>query len=447
MAEAGVLLVLLIFSGLFSGSETALVDLSIGRVEGLVKDGRRGAQALYQLKKDPSRMLTTILIGNNLVNIAASVIATVFATRLFGSSGPGIAVGLLTILILVFGEITPKSLATRYSERISLFVAPPLLFFMRLIYPLVWMFGHFTGWVHRMTGSKGDPTVTESELISMLGHGEKEGAIEHGEREIIERVFEFHDLKVRDVMTPLREIFALDGSQSVADALPKVAKKSFSRIPLYDGDRDNLYKVLYLRDLITALSGARENARLEEIAHEALFVFQYEAIDELFSRLLRKKRHLAIVVDEYGVIRGIVTLEDLLEELVGEIYDESDIAPVVTAQVSDNELSVDGSAELRVVEEFFDRDLPGKPTDTVNFWILTHAERIPGKNERFVIDGLEVTIMEASPRCIERVSIRRPPAQEASSDRPEPARAPDDSDGSVSQQDTGKPGQAGVNGP
>ncbi len=422
MIEAVVLLMLLIFSGVFSGSETALVDLSIGRVEGLVKEGRRGALALYQLKRDPSRMLTTILIGNNLVNIAASVMATVLATRLFGSLGPGIAVGVLTVLILVFGEITPKSLATRYSERISLFIAPLLLVFMRLIFPLVWMFGHFTSWVHRMTGSQGDPTVTELELISMLGHGEKEGAIEQGEREIIERVFEFHDLKVRDVMTPHSEIFALDGSQSVADALPKVTERSFSRIPLHDGDQDNLNKVLYLRDLLTAVAGGREDARLDEIAHEPLFVSQYQAIDELFSGLLLKKRHLAIVVDEYGVIRGIVTLEDLLEELVGEIYDESDIAPMVSTQVSENELAVDGSAELRVVEESFDMDLPGKPTDSVNFWILNHSEHIPKENDRFTIDGLEVEVVEASPRNIERVSIRRPRAQEMPGDLAESAQ-------------------------
>lgn len=410
MAEAIFLLVLLILSGLFSGSETALVGLSIGRVEGLVKEGRRGARALYRLKRDPSRMLTTILIGNNIVNIAASVLATVIATRLFGSAGPGIAVGVLTILLLVFGEITPKSLATRYSERISLFIAPFLLAFMRLIFPLVWMFGHFTTWVHRMTGSQGDPTVTESELISMLGHGEEEGAIEHGEREIIERVFEFHDLKVRDVMTPHSEIFALAGSQSVGDALPKVSGRSFSRIPLYDKDRDDLYKVLYMRDLLTAVVAGREDARLDEIAHEPLFVSQYQLIDELFARLLHRKRHFAIVVDEYGVIRGIVTLEDLLEELVGEIYDESDIAPMLPTQVSENELAVDGWAELRVIEEYFDMDLPGKPTDAINFWILTHTKRIPEENEKFTIEGLEVTIVEASPRSIERVSMRRMPA-------------------------------------
>lgn len=430
MTEIIFLLTLLILSGVFSGSETALVDLSIGRVEGLLKEGRHGAQALYQLKKDPSRMLTTILIGNNIVNIAASVLATVIATRLFGSAGPGIAVGVLTILILVFGEITPKSLATRYSERISLFIAPFLMAFMRLIFPLVWLFGQFTGWVHRMSGSEGDPVVTESELISMLGHGEKEGAIEHGEREIIERVFEFHDLKVRDVMTPHSEIFALDGSQTVADALPKVIEKSYSRIPLYDKDRNNLYKVLYLRDLLAAVASGRNDARLEEIAHEPLFVPQYQTIDELFDRLLRKKRHFAIVVDEYGVIRGIVTLEDLLEELVGEIYDESDITPVAPTQISENELTVEGSAELRVVEESFDIDLPGKPTDTVSFWILAHTGRIPEDTEKFTIDGLEVTIVKASPRSIGCVGIRRMPEMEMVGDHPESGDRPGTDKGS-----------------
>jgi magnesium and cobalt exporter, CNNM family len=401
------LLLLLTFSGVFSGSETALVALSIGRVEGLVREGRRGAQALYRLKKDPSRMLTTILIGNNLVNIAASVLATVLATKLFGSAGPGIAVGVLTIFILVFGEITPKSLATRYSETISLMIAPFLLAFMRLIYPLVWIFGCFTTWVHQLTRGPGDPVVTQSELISMLGHGEKEGTIAHREREIIERVFAFHDLKARDVMTPRDEIFALEGSQSIAEALPQVLAGSVSRIPLFDKHRDNIHKVVYLRDLLDAVANNRKQARLDEIAHEPLFVPQYQKIDELFSDLRRRKLHSAIVVDEYGTVRGIVTLEDLLEELVGEIYDESDTAPLLASPVSDNEVMVDGAAELRVVEEFFALDLPGKPTDTVSLWILNHTASIPRENETFGINGLQVKIIKATSRRIYRVTIRR----------------------------------------
>ena len=269
MTELVVLLVLLIFSGIFSGSETALIALSIGRVEALVKEQRRGARSLHQLKRDPSQMLTTILIGNNVVNIAASVMAAVIATRLFGDLGPGIAVGALTIAILIFGEITPKSLATRYSERISLAIAPPMLALMKVIFPFVWLLGKFTTWVHRLVGAQRDPIVTESELISMLGHGEQEGTIHQGEREIIERVFSFHDLKVRDVMTPLGDVFSLNGAMSVSEALPLVSEVTYTRIPLCDDDRDNLYKVIYLRDLLTAVADRRGEARLDEVAQFA----------------------------------------------------------------------------------------------------------------------------------------------------------------------------------
>jgi len=407
MMELVTLLVLLVFSGIFSGSETALVALSMARVDALVKEGRAGAKALYQLKKDPSRMLTTILIGNNLVNIAASALATVMATREFGSAGPGIAVGVLTLFILVFGEITPKSLATRYSETISLFISYPLLVFMRLIYPLVWFFGHFTSWVHRLTGGKGDPTVTELELIGMLGYGVDEGAIEQNERKIIERVFAFNDLKVRDVMTPKGKIFSLDEALTVGEAIPHVLLERYSRIPLFTGQNDNFTKVLYMRDLLRASANGQLEERLGNIAHEPLFVSQYQAIDDLFATIRRSNRVFSIVVDEYGDVRGIATLEDLLEELVGEIYDESDVEPLEIDSISGSEIIAEGSTELRVVEEFFDLELPGKPTDTVSLWILNHTEYIPGENETFTIDNLEVNIVKASNRSIDQVNIRR----------------------------------------
>ena len=414
MMEMVSLLVLLVFSGIFSGSETALVTLSMARVEALVKEGRAGAKALYQLKQDPSRMLTTILIGNNLVNIAASALATVIATREFGSAGPGIAVGVLTLFVLVFGEITPKSLATRYSERTSLFIAYPLLVFMRLIYPLVWFFGHFTHWVYRLTGGTSDPTVTESELIGMLGYGVQEGAIQQSEKKIIERVFAFNDLKVRDVMTPKGKIFSLDKTLTVAKALPLVLQERYSRIPLFEGQKDNFSKVLYMRDLLRASADGQMEQRLGDIAHDPLFVSQYQAIDDLFATLRRRNQLFAIVVDEHGDVRGIATLEDLLEELVGEIYDESDIRPREVDTVSGNEIVVAGSTELRVVEEFFGLELPGKPTDTVSLWILNHTEYIPRENEAFTIDNLEVNIVKASDRSIDQVNIRHPAGAPAS---------------------------------
>lgn len=406
MSEFAVLLILLLLSGIFSGSETALVSLSMARVEGLVREGRHGALALYKLKKDPGRMLTTILIGNNVVNIGASAIATVMATRWFGNAGPGIAVGVLTLVILVFGEITPKSLATHYSERISLFIATPMLGLMRVIYPLVWAFGHLTSWVHGLVGESGDPTVTESEVISLLDYGESEGTINHTERRIIERVFAFNNLKIRDVMTPEGQIFALDGNLTVGEALPKVTQGTFSRIPLYGQQPDNHQKVLFMRDVLEAVASGRQDVRLHEIGHELLYVHQQQPIAELFKTFRQSKKHFASVVNEFGKVRGVVTLEDLLEELVGEIYDESDLTPLRPQEASDDEIYVDGATELRVIEDFFDLDLPGKPTDTVNLWILGHTEYIPKENEVFMIDNLNVRIMQASQRSIERVSIK-----------------------------------------
>jgi CBS domain containing-hemolysin-like protein len=279
---------------------------------------------------------------------------------------------------------------------------------MRLVYPLVWFFGRFTTRVHRLVGGECDPTITESELIGMLGHGVEEGAFEHHERTIIERVFAFNDLKVRDVMTPKGRIFALDAGMTVAEALPAVAEERYSRIPLYQGQSDNLVKVLYLRDLLKASARGQAREQLGKIAHEPLFVSQFQAIDDLFAMFRRRNRVFSIVVDEYGEVRGIATLEDLLEELVGEIYDESDVAPHVLNSVSGSEIIVEGAAELRVVEEFFHLDLPGKPTDTVSLWILSHTEYIPGEDETFRIDNLDVRILKATERSIGQVSIRLP---------------------------------------
>jgi len=407
MNDVLILLVLLVFSGVFSGSETALIALSLGRVEGLAKEGRSGAQALLRLKNDPTRMLITILIGNNLVNIASASMATVVATRWFGDIGPGIAVGVLTILILIFGEITPKSLATRYAERISLFIAAPLLGLMHLIFPLVWLFQHITDWAHQLAGTKGDPMVTEQELISMAGHGAKEGTIEQGEREMIERIFTFSEVTVRDVMTSHDRIFALSGTLSVSKALPEIMSKPYSRIPIYEKDPDDIVKVMHLRDLLEMVVKGDMDALLADISHDVDFVPQYQKINDLFATLRRRRQQLAVVVDEFGVLRGIVTLEDLMEELFGEIYDESDTVPKVITRVSENEATVDGNMQLRAVMEFFDMKIPGKPTDTVNFWILDHVKRIPAAGDSFTIDGLTVRVEEASRRRINRVVLGR----------------------------------------
>jgi CBS domain containing-hemolysin-like protein len=341
----------------------------------------------------------------------------VLATEWFGHIGPGIAVGVLTILILIFGEITPKSLATRYSERISLAIAPPMYGFMRVIYPLVWLFNGFTNWVQRQTGAEGDPMVTEAELISMVEHGEEEGTIESDEREMIERVFFLNDLKAGDVMTPLRRVFTLDGRRTVAEVLPEILNGTYSRIPLYGEDPNEILKVLFVRDLLESVAAGNADSPALSIGRLPLFVPENQKIDQLLSMLRKNKRHMAVVVDETGYWQGVVSLEDLLEELVGEIYDELDELPENFKAVADDSILVNGDVELRVVEDFFDSELPGKPTDTVSLWILDHTARIPSQDECFLLDGLEVRVKKASERRIHQVLLTRLPSSGESDDR------------------------------
>jgi len=402
-----ILAVLLALSGVFSGSETALVSLSMARAESLYKEGRRGAHALYLLKKNPSRMLIAILIGNNVVNIAASAMATVIATDYFGDSGPGIAVGVLTVFILVFGEITPKSLATRFSERISLFISPVIYAFMRVIYPLVWMFLQFTNWVQKSTWAIDDPLVTESEVITLIEHGEEEGVIDTGEREMIERIFNFNDLKAEDVMTPRRQVFRLDGRRTLRDVLPEILEQNYSRIPLYSQDPDEIVSLVILRDLISVIASGKLDIELGKLGQEPLFTPSNTPIDELIRTLKSRSLHLAVVVDEHGAMVGVVSLEDLLEELVGEIYDETDEKPDDLMVLDDARILVKGTAELRVVEDFYGLDLPGKPTDTINRWLLEHTERIPVKDETFELDGLLIKVQDASSRRIHQVILQK----------------------------------------
>ncbi len=407
MQELLILAILLVLSGIFSGSETALTSLSLARAQALHREGRRGATAVYRLKKEPAPMLIAILIGNNLVNVGASALATVVATDWFGHLGPGIAVGVITLLLLVFGEITPKSLATHYAERISLVAGPMLYAFMRAIYPLVWLFLSLTNLAHRLAGKQGDPLVTEAELISMVEHGEEEGTIEADEREMIERVFSLNDLRAEDVMTPRRRVFSLDGRRTLQDLTTEVIKEAYSRVPLHGDNPNVILKVLFARDLLEAMVTGRMDLSALEIGREPLFIPANQMIDKLLPLLRKHKQHMALVVDDSGYLEGVLTLEDILEEVVGEIYDESDEAPEQFETLTDGGILVSGHVELRVIEDFFDIEIPGKPTDRVSHWILNHTARIPAKDESFLFDGMRVHIRDASQRHIRKVVITR----------------------------------------
>lgn len=413
MNDTLILVALLFLSGAFSGSETALTAVTLARAKALRKDGQAGAKALLRLKENSTSMLITLLIGNNLVNIGASAFATVVATEHLGALGPGVAVGVLTFLILVFGEITPKSLAIRHSVNVSLAVAPIVLLLMRILFPLVWLFGHLITLVHKMTDIKEMPTVTESELVHLLQFGTQEGTIEKDEARIIERVFAFNDLVVADVMTSRHKMFMLDEEMTIREALPRIVEVGFSRIPVYSGSLENVSYIVHWHDIATAIADDQIDKPLKDIGVEPIFALINQRIDALFASLQRQKRHLAIVVDELGEMRGLVTLENLLEELVGEIYDESDEKRDSGITVLDEGIEVDGGVELKSIKEFFEVDLRGKNTDSVSRWIANDIERIPRTNEKFEIDGLMVQIRQASGRRIHKVIIIDPKAKKS----------------------------------
>jgi len=400
------LILLLGLSAFFSGSETALVALSRARADALADDDRPGARSLQRLKASPSRMLVAILIGNNLVNISASALATVLATQAFGSMGPGIAVGALTIVILVFGEITPKSLATRYSERISLAVAPVILALVHITAPVSRVFEYFIPGPSSSRSGE-DPTVTESELISMAGYGEEEGTIEESEKQLIERAFAFTDLTAADVMTPRHKVFVLSAELPLTAAVKKLVDVPFSRIPLHGKDPDEIVGVVHVRELLSATLNRAADKDIEDFSRAPYFIPEGQSLNDTITALRHERNQLAIVVDEHGIMEGVVTFEDLMEELVGEIYDESDVTPNEYTVHSPDRITIEGASELRILAEHFGANLSGKPTDSVSRWILAHAQRIPESGEQFEVDGLQLTVVRATPRRIQEVLVWR----------------------------------------
>ncbi|MBF0589268.1 MAG: HlyC/CorC family transporter [Magnetococcales bacterium] len=415
MQDALILLVMLILSGLFSGSETALTSVSMIRVEALLKEGRTGAKALMLLKSNTNRMLIAILIGNNLVNIGASAMTTVLATKWFGDIGPGIAVGGLTLAILVFGEITPKTFAARYATPFSLFLAPLLLWFTRLVLPLVWVLERFTVWVQSLATAETEPTVTESELITMAQHGANEGTIDHDEQEMIKRIFAFGDLTAGDIMVPRNKVFIMDGRRTVKESANEILSQPYTRIPLHEGQTDTVCRVVYVREITAALANDMGDKTLSEVGHDPLFVPANKPLDILFRMARVKKKRLINVVDAYGTLMGLLTLEDMLEELVGDIHDELDKPKSDRIQeTSPGLVLVDGATELKELADHFEMELQGRPSDPVSLWVLNHIARIPKVGESFQLEGLKVVIARASKRRIIQVQACRDcdPAQE-----------------------------------
>lgn len=405
------LAVLIVLSGFFSGSEIALFSLSEARARALAEEGKRGSRALMELKANPERLLATILIGNNIVNIGGAAVATALAMRQWGNQGVAYATGVMTLLVLVFGEITPKGLATANADRVSLMVAPIIRLLERLLFPLVLPLEALTRSFVRRSQREGRMTVTEGEIREMTAIGHKEGSIEEHERRIIERAFFLDETRVWDIMTPRVDIFAWPANRTLSEIAADLSAVRYSRVPVYDETIDDIIGVLYTRDAYQALIGGQRDLPLGELAREPFFVPGSIPLTKLLSDFQARRIHMGVVIDEYGGTDGLVTLEDILEELVGEIIDETDVEQQAIVRVSRHEIIVEGGADLREVNHFFNTSFPQLEHRSLNGYLLDELGYVPAPGEEIEREGVVIHIVEATETQVLRARLLRAPPQ------------------------------------
>jgi putative hemolysin len=404
------LMVLLFLSAFFSGSELAMFSLGEARIRSLAEEGRRGSRALRILRANPERLLATILIGNNVVNIGAASLATAVALDLFGSQGVAYATGAMTLLVLIFGEVTPKGLATANAVRFSLTVAPTLYLLSRVLMPFVVPLEALTRWFVRRSQRAGAPTITEGEIREAITIGHQEGTIDEHERQIIERAFWLDETSAWDVMTPRVDVFAWPADRRLADIAPELRNLRFSRVPVYEGTIDEIVGVLYTRDAYQALVSGQRDVPLRQLAREPFFVPGSISLTRLLSDFQTRRIHMGIVIDEYGGTDGLVTLEDIVEELVGEIIDETDLERQPIVRLSRHEIAVEGGADLREINHFFNTAFPQLEHRSLNGYLLDELGYVPKPGEEIEREGVRILIEEASETQVLRARLSRTPA-------------------------------------
>ena len=416
--EIAAVIICLILSAFFSGSEIAFFSITDSKLRTLAEEGRKAAKLALHLRSKPHRLLSTILIGNNLVNILAATLTTLVAHRLFGIEAVAIATGILTFLVLMFGEIVPKTICQKHAEAAVQAMAYPIYWFEKLFSPALYLLEPF---ILKMTGGRSIALhyATEEELKLMLDAGDKAGVLETEEVRMIKAVFEFTDLTAEDVMTPRIYMFGLDGNVSLEDAREDLFKSKFSRIPVYDNHLDNITGILYRSHALMELAQNHNTHLLREIAKPALFVPASKPADDLLKQFQQEKRHIAIVVNEFGGVLGLVTAEDLLEEVVGEILDEGDITEELIKRTGKNQILVDGRTEVRRINEFLKVELD-EEQNTISGLILEELGHIPSIGERVYVNHCHLIVRDADEKTIKSVQIIKeevvpePPAEEPS---------------------------------
>ncbi|WP_037913109.1 hemolysin family protein [Sulfobacillus thermosulfidooxidans] len=403
-----VLIVLVGLSAMYSMTETAMMSLSRGKVRNLVEEGHKQGRWLERLVEQPNRLLGTVLFGNNLTNIMASTIATGVFIYYFGSNGIAIATVVMTLFILLVAEIIPKTYAAHNSERVALRFAFFLEASARIFYPVVRVLTWFGVGIIRLFGARaeGGRLLTEEEIRSMVEVGEEEGLLEADERQMIQGIFDLGETVAREVMVPRIDVNALPDTAPLREAWDAVIHWGHSRLPVFRKTIDDVVGVIYARDILAYLKERDPQTPIGELARPVLYIPETKKVDELLADFRRQRTQIAVVLDEYGGTAGIVTIEDLLEEIVGEIQDEYDQEDQPIRQLDDGVIDVAGMVQLEEVNDILDVDLPHEDFDTVGGLILHLLGRAPVEGEIVRWDNLEFTVSKVVGRRVARVIIK-----------------------------------------
>jgi len=412
-ALVALLIICIGLSAFFSGSEIALSSLDKLTLKSLIKENRKKNRWMESLLSKPSQWLITILIGNNLVNIAAASLATLLIGEVIGGAPgkiAGIATGVMTFIILVFGEITPKRYCQHNARAISLKVARPIFILSIAFSPIIKALTFISQGILKISGVKEfrkEHPITEKEIHTLIDIGEEEGALEKEEEELVHSALEFDETQTKEIMVSRTKMVCIEQEATLSELIDLVKKSGYSRIPVYQGNIDNIVGLAYIKDILNLLPELNMNLKIKEIMHPPIFVPYTTHLSELFHKLQKEKTHLAIVVDEYGGVAGMITMEDLLEEIVGEIEDESDREKKKIQVLKDGSTLIEADTDIDEINEKLGTRLPEKTDafESIGGFIINLLGRIPARGETTKYGDLQIVILDADERRIKKVKI------------------------------------------
>lgn len=403
--QAALFFVMIVLSAFFAMAETSLVSLSRFKARHWVEKKKFGSSYVKKLKDNPEVLLSTVLIGNNLVNTAAAAIATSIAIGIFHENAIGIAVGIAAFFILIFGDIMPKSIGANNSEILAPMVAPVIWEMSIALYPLIKILEYSLKAVNKLIGAKKIPIITEDELKSIIKASEEEGSIKEIEKKMIQRIFDFDNTSVSDVMTRKKSIVSVSSDMKIKDVLQLPTAKMYSRFPVYEKNKDNITGILYLKDMMKLVKDGKFEVDVKQIMRKPLFVFGSKKIDSTLRLFQSKKTHMAVVIDEKAHVIGLVTIENILEEMVGEIIDESDRINPNIEQLSKNEWAAKGSAEIEEVNAIAGMSIKSSDYLNLDNFISASLGRIPKVGDEIIHQNFRIIMEDVQGRKVLKVRI------------------------------------------